>query len=46
LKKLFPSIVEVVGAVLITAGVSVFAVPLGLVVAGAFCLLFGLAAER
>lgn len=38
------AVAQIAGAVLVTVGVGLLAVPAGLIVAGGFCILFGIAA--
>ena len=40
------NILQVAGAVLITAGIALFSVPVAVIAGGVFSLLFGIAMER
>ena len=40
------NILQVVGAVLITAGIALFSIPVAVITGGVFTLLFGVAMER
>lgn len=40
------TLLQILGAALATVGVGLASIPLALIVAGLFCLLFGLAMER
>lgn len=46
MRDVVTSVVEVVGGVLIVAGVVAFSVPAGLVAAGVLCIAFSVAAAR
>ncbi len=41
-----PAILQICGAVAVTAGATLFSVPAGFIVGGVFLLLIGLAVER
>jgi hypothetical protein len=40
------SVLQIVGAIAITAGVALFSVPVAVIVGGVFCLVAGLAVSR